>query len=146
MGRITKAIVPVFLNCYVVTLNGMTSPGDYGKLISWDDHPDAFDWMHTRKQFHPGEAVDILEAQERVMKFLIHCCEQLLHDIPPADLLREQYPIQPEPALKLGVEPSVLTRWPSWPRRRPTGRQEVSTSGALSRCLRHAPQQQRISM
>ncbi|KAK3900268.1 hypothetical protein C8A05DRAFT_17403 [Staphylotrichum tortipilum] len=106
LGRITKAIVPIFLNCYVVTLNGVTSPDDYGKLIAWEDHPDAFDWMHTRRQFLPGEAVDILEAQERLMKFLVNCCEQILHDIPPADLLGEQHPVQPEPTLKLGVEPS----------------------------------------
>jgi hypothetical protein len=105
LGRITKAIVPIFLNCYVVTLNGMTTPQKYGQLIAWDDHPDAFEWMHTRKQFMPGEALDILEAQDRLMKFLVHCCEQLLHDIPAEELLSDKYPVQPEPALKSGVEP-----------------------------------------
>ncbi len=106
LGRVTKATVPIFLNCYVVTLNGVTSLDEYGKLIAWDDHPDAFDWMHTRRQFMPGEALDILEAQERLMKFLVNCCEQILHEIPPTELIGDQYPIQPEPALKLGVEPS----------------------------------------
>ncbi|KAK4236499.1 hypothetical protein C8A03DRAFT_16841 [Achaetomium macrosporum] len=105
LGRVTKALMPVFLNCYVVTLNGMTTPEDYGKLIAWEDHEDAFDWFVTRKQFMPGEALDILEAQDRVMKFLVHCCEQLLHDIPPAELLGDRYPVQPEPALKAGVDP-----------------------------------------
>lgn len=105
LGRITKALVPIFLNCYVVTLNGMTTPQTYGQLIAWDDHPDAFEWMHTRKQFMPGEALDILEAQDRLIKFLVHCCEQLLHDIPAEELLGEKYPVQPEPVLKSGVEP-----------------------------------------
>jgi hypothetical protein len=105
LGRLTQAIVPIFLNCYVSTLNGMTSPEEYGKLIAWDDHPQAFEWMHTRRQFMPGEAVDILEAQERVMKFLVHCCEQLLYDIPAAELLGDKYPVQLEPILKSGVEP-----------------------------------------
>ncbi|KAL2127232.1 hypothetical protein VTI74DRAFT_11063 [Chaetomium olivicolor] len=105
LGKITKAIVPIFLNCYVVTLNGMTGPEEYGKLVAWEDHEDAFDWMHTRKQFLPGEALDILEAQDRLMKFLVHCCEQLLQDIPAAELLGDKYPVQPEPILKSGVEP-----------------------------------------
>ena len=51
------------------------------------------------------QALDILEAQERVMKFLVHCCEQLLHDIPAAELLGDKYPVQPEPMLKSGMEP-----------------------------------------
>ena len=106
LGRITNAIAPIFLNCYVVTLNGMTLPGDYGKLVAWEDHEDAFDWMHTRKQFLPGEALDILEAQDRLLKFLIHCCEQVLHDVPAAELLNDKYPAQPEPILKLGVDSS----------------------------------------
>ncbi len=104
LGRVTKAIVPIFLNCYVVTLNGMTLPGDYGKLVAWEDHEDAFEWMHTRKQFLPGEALDILEAQDRLLRFLIHCCEQVLHDIPAAELLSNKYPVQPEPTLKLGLD------------------------------------------
>jgi hypothetical protein len=73
LGRISKAIVPIFLNCYVVMLNGMTKPEDYGKLVAWEEHEDAFDWMHTRKQFLPGEALDILEAEDRLIKFLVHC-------------------------------------------------------------------------
>ncbi|KAK4234779.1 hypothetical protein C8A03DRAFT_46958 [Achaetomium macrosporum] len=105
LGMITKAIVPIFLNCHVVALNGMTSPEDYGKLIAWEDHEDAFDWFITRKQFMPGEALNISETQDRLMKFLVHCCEQLLHDIPPAELLDDKYPVQPEPTLKPGVEP-----------------------------------------
>ena len=106
LGRVTKAIVPAFLNCYVVMLNGMTTAEDYGKLLAWEEHEDAFDWMHARKQFLPGEALDILEAQERLLRFLVHCCEQILHDIPATELLGDKYPVQPEPVLKSGVEPS----------------------------------------
>ncbi|KAJ4300156.1 hypothetical protein N0V88_002825 [Collariella sp. IMI 366227] len=105
LGRITKAIVPGFLNCYVSILNGATGPEEYGKLVAWEEHQDAFEWMHTRKQFLPGEALDILEAQDRVLKFLVHCCKQILRDIPADELLGEKYPIQPEPMLNSGVEP-----------------------------------------
>lgn len=103
LGRITKALVPIFLNCHVSMLNGMTG-SQYGSLVAWEDHPDAFDWMVSRRQFLPGEALDILEAQDRVMKFLVRCCELLLRDIPDAELLSGKFPVQPEPPLKAGVE------------------------------------------
>jgi hypothetical protein len=103
LGKVTQGVVPIFLNCYVVTLNGLSDrkvDADYGKLVHWDDHPDAFSWMHTRRQFLPGEALLILEAQERLMVFLTECCKQILHDIPTDSLISDSYPIQPEPPSK----------------------------------------------
>jgi hypothetical protein len=99
----TLFVVPFFLNCHVVTLNGILdrkADRDYGKLVPWEDHPDAFTWMHTRQQFLPGLALIILEAQERLMAFLIECCTQILHDIPVALLTSDSYPIQTEPPSK----------------------------------------------
>ncbi|KAG8159806.1 hypothetical protein KVR01_010443 [Diaporthe batatas] len=100
LGIVTFAIRPVFLNCYVLVLNGATNPAEYGKLLAWDDHPEAFDWMHTRKQFLPGEGLLVLEAQQRLMKFLVKCCQSILHDIPADDLVSAAYPVLPEPTLK----------------------------------------------
>lgn len=62
LGCVTMALVPVILNCCVMTLNGMTDDEDYGRLVSWDDHDDAFEWMTKRTQFLPGEALLVLEA------------------------------------------------------------------------------------
>ncbi|KAL2277788.1 hypothetical protein FJTKL_15217 [Diaporthe vaccinii] len=100
LDKVTFAIVPVFLNCYVLVLNGATDPAEYGKLLAWDDHPEAFDWMHTRKQFLPGEGLLVLEAQHRLMKFLVQCCQSVLHDIPADVLTSATYPVLPEPTLK----------------------------------------------
>ncbi|KAF7511413.1 hypothetical protein GJ744_004602 [Endocarpon pusillum] len=50
LGKVTQGLVPIFLNCYVVTLNGLSdrkADADYGKLVHWHDHPNAFTWMHT---------------------------------------------------------------------------------------------------
>lgn len=105
LGRVTKAIVPIFLNCYVIALNGMTDQKEYGKLWAWEDHPDAFEWVQERRQFLPGEGLDILQVQKRVMEFLVDCSEQLIHDTPATELLSDKYPTQPEPELKAGVEP-----------------------------------------
>ncbi|ATY61278.1 hypothetical protein A9K55_005689 [Cordyceps militaris] len=104
LGFVSKALVPIFLNQHVMVLNGATSAGGYGKLIAWDDHPDAFEWMHTRKQFLPGEGLVILEVQSHLMKFLVDCCHEILHDTPPSELIGDQYAIQPEPPLKTDNE------------------------------------------
>ena len=85
LGRVTGAIVPAFLNGYVVVLNGISDhkeDREYGKLLHWHDHPDAFSWMHTGRQYIPGEALIILEAQERLMAFLVDRCKEILHGIP----------------------------------------------------------------
>ncbi|KAI1744849.1 hypothetical protein F4680DRAFT_168412 [Xylaria scruposa] len=100
LGKVTMAIVPIFLNQYVMTLNGMTRQEDYGRLIAWDEHEDAFDWMHTRKQFLPGEGLLILEFQERLLEFLIDCCKLILHDIPLDQMTSNKFAIRPEPPLK----------------------------------------------
>ncbi|OAA59576.1 hypothetical protein SPI_05774 [Niveomyces insectorum RCEF 264] len=100
VGKVTSAIMPVFLNEYVMLMNGVVAPADYGKLVSWDDHPDAFEWMYTRAQLLPGEGLLILEAQERLLAFLVACCQQTLHEIEPAQLVGDAYPVQPEPQLK----------------------------------------------
>ncbi|KAE8309788.1 hypothetical protein BDV41DRAFT_567103 [Aspergillus transmontanensis] len=101
LGLVSKAIVPIFLNCHVLILNGMTeNTRDYGQLIAWEDHPDAFDWMHTQKQFLPGEGLLVMEAQARLLSFLVQCCQQLLHDIPESNLTSDSFPILPEPQIK----------------------------------------------
>lgn len=101
LGLISKAIVPIFLNCHVLILNGMTeNTRDYGQLVAWEDHPDAFDWMHKQKQFLPGEGLLVMEAQARLLSFLVQCCQQLLHDIPESTLTSDSFPVLPEPQIK----------------------------------------------
>ena len=101
IGMVTRALAPIFLNEHVFMLNGITRDADYGQLLGWDDHPDAFDWMSSRKQFLPGEGLLILETQARLLSFLVACCRSILHEIPADDLRNDAlYPIQPEPVLK----------------------------------------------
>ncbi|KAF4989774.1 hypothetical protein FDECE_14598 [Fusarium decemcellulare] len=106
IGLVTRAITPIFLNEYTMILNGVTSVEEYGALLDWDSHEDAFDWMHTRKQFQPGEGLLVLQAQERLMGFLVECCVQVLHDIPQNTMMSDKYPVQPEPHLRTERETS----------------------------------------
>lgn len=109
LGKVTMALQPAFLNHHVFMLNGMTRDRDYGRLVGWDEHEDAFDWMHTRKQFLPGEGLLIVEAQERLLTFLVQCCLRILHEIAADDLLRDAlYAVQPEPRLKEATDASGL--------------------------------------
>lgn len=99
LGLVTMAIMPIFLNEHVMILNGVTeNTREYGKLIAWNDHPDAFDWMHKQKQFLPGEGLLVLEAQDRLLASLLQCCREILHDIAETDLI--EGPVLPEPQLK----------------------------------------------
>lgn len=87
-------------------MNGVTEPSDYGKLVSWESHRDAFDWMATRKQLLPEEGILILEAQQIVLEFLVQCCQNLLNDIP--DLTGGSTPLQPPLQLKSDQEITVF--------------------------------------
>ncbi|KAF3062840.1 hypothetical protein GL218_09429 [Daldinia childiae] len=104
LGLVSKNIRAIFLNEHTMTLHGATNASEYGKLWEWSEHPDAFDWMHTQKQFLPGEGLLILEAQEKIMKFLVTCCQYILHEILADNLIADTFPVQSEPHLKTGKE------------------------------------------
>ena len=72
--------------------------------MSWDEHPDAFDWMTSQKQFLPGEGLLVLESQERAMAFPVNCCRTILHDIPADSLMTNISPLEPEPHQKIERE------------------------------------------
>ncbi|XDG02516.1 hypothetical protein ABKA04_002131 [Annulohypoxylon sp. FPYF3050] len=93
LGKVTMAVIPVFLNLHVMVLNGITQDKEYGELFAWEDHEDAFEWMQSRRQFLPGEGLLILQAQDRLMEFLVSCCRQILHDIPAGELISDLHPV-----------------------------------------------------
>ncbi|RGP64200.1 hypothetical protein FSPOR_8019 [Fusarium sporotrichioides] len=109
LGTVTKALVPVFLNEHTMILHGAATANDYGKLLDWDAHSDAFDWMHTRKQFLPGEGLLVLESQARLMLFLVDCCQEILHEVSTDTMTSDAYPVQPEPSLKNDGDTSIYT-------------------------------------
>ncbi|KAJ5728298.1 hypothetical protein N7493_004628 [Penicillium malachiteum] len=101
LGFITGAFISISLYQHIMILNGMTeNTREYGKLLPWANNPAVLDWVKEHKQFMPGEGILVLEAQERVPAFLVECCEQILHDIPKADLTSETFPVLPEPQFK----------------------------------------------
>lgn len=104
VGYISGAIRPAFLNGYTMLLHGQTTPETYGKLVSWDDHEDAFDWMHSGLQFHPGMGLLVLQIQQEVLQFLVQCCQAMFQDLSPGSLTGDSMAVQPEPAALLPNE------------------------------------------
>ncbi|KAH6949253.1 hypothetical protein DER45DRAFT_650125 [Fusarium avenaceum] len=97
LGKVAGTITPIHLNYYTMILNGVTKPEEYGRLLDWESHPDASDWVwKKRQQFFPGEGLLILEAQDHLMSFLVKCCCQILHDIPQVDLFNDARKLEAE--------------------------------------------------
>ncbi len=96
-GKVTKNLVPAFLNNYTMMFTGRNMPDVYGELIAWDDEPDAFWWWMYRRGMQPGEGLQLLQIQERLYHFLVECCLAILHDIPRESFLQGDIPVQPEP-------------------------------------------------
>lgn len=101
LGLVTKAIVPISLNGYVMILNDVSeNTRDYGKLMACEERPDTFESMFEQNGFKPEVGILILEVQERLLAFLVQCCLQILHDIPESTLSSDSFPVLPEPQLK----------------------------------------------
>ena len=109
----TLAIRSAFLNGYTVYLRGQTTAETYGQLIEWNsDVPgfeDAFDLQHLGIAFHPGHGLQVLETQQRIMRFLVTCSQLILLHIFSQRSPLESSPVQPEPPSLIGDE----SEWPS---------------------------------
>jgi hypothetical protein len=81
VGCTSGVIVPGFINEYTMVLTGRKTRATYGQILSWDEHPDAFDMMLSGRGAAPGEGLIVLEIQERLLKFLVRCAELLLQDM-----------------------------------------------------------------
>lgn len=85
---------------YVMILNGAYSPDEYGKLLAFREDRNAMGWFLDGRQFSPAKGLIILEAQERVLGFLVSCCKQIMHEIPEHTLMSDAFPIKPTPELQ----------------------------------------------
>ncbi|KAI0490651.1 hypothetical protein F4859DRAFT_508450 [Xylaria cf. heliscus] len=76
-------------------------PDEYGKLLSWNKFAT---WTGKDQQYLPGEALLVLEAQEGLLSFLVHCCRLILADIAYDVLARPSFPAQPNPPLEIRID------------------------------------------
>lgn len=97
LGIVSHAIQRPFLNQYTMLFAGQTVAENYGKLVAWDDDDRAFDWLMSGAAFSPGDGLVLLEIQQRLMEFLVKCCELILHDYSPSSLTEKAALIHQEP-------------------------------------------------
>ncbi|VUC31836.1 unnamed protein product [Clonostachys rosea] len=100
LGYTAGKVIPIVVNEHVMILHGVLDREKYGTLLDWKDHKE----MCTRSQFLPGEGLLVLEAQERLMEFLVKCCKLIMHDIPAESLTGGDSIIKPEPSIKKSAE------------------------------------------
>lgn len=102
LGRQLETLRPVILREYIMVMDGALSEDEYGTLVPRDS--DA-DWLNgDQKQISPGEGLLILEAQERLLAFLVDSCRQILHDITETEMFSDRFPVVSEPSLKMETE------------------------------------------
>ncbi|KAK1752697.1 hypothetical protein QBC47DRAFT_432351 [Echria macrotheca] len=111
LGRqLTPALVPPLLQKCQCTmlLNRVYDPiaDQYGRLVMWSEDPQAKDWIITGKQFSAGEGYMVLQIQDRLLEFLVTCCESMLRDQMPT--LQSQ-PVLRGPQLESEAEANGYT-------------------------------------
>ncbi|KAJ3733640.1 hypothetical protein DFJ43DRAFT_1023459 [Lentinula guzmanii] len=82
LGRTGQAIVPSFINEYTMYLTGQKDAEGYGRIVGWDENDDAFHDMMYGIGLQPGEGIITLEAQQKMLSFLLKCANSIIHDLP----------------------------------------------------------------
>jgi hypothetical protein len=83
--------------------------GCYGKLWSLHEHPDKCAALGTRGYAVPHSGLLVLEAQERVLSFLVDCAKLLLHNFTEDSML-----LSPHSPFESTVAAKTKTGYSSW--------------------------------
>ncbi|RAK81302.1 uncharacterized protein BO72DRAFT_518830 [Aspergillus fijiensis CBS 313.89] len=102
-GLVSRALDLDTLRNHQMALNGFVDNNrQYGELVTCHDDNDKEFTSWSLKQFMPGEGLLVLEAQARLLTFLVQCCHQLLSDIPVDNF--DSFPILPPPQTQSETE------------------------------------------
>jgi hypothetical protein len=94
---------------YVMDLVDDGDEGCYGKLWSLHEHPDKCAALGTRGYAVPHSGLLVLEAQERVLSFLVDCAKLLLHNFTEDSML-----LSPPSPFESTVAAKTKTEYSSW--------------------------------
>ncbi|VUC26696.1 unnamed protein product [Clonostachys rosea] len=82
---------------------------NYGRIVNGDAVPPPLNELQNAIHFHPVEAHEVLLAQDKMMKFLIACCKEILHDMSPEQLINDQLPAPEAPTLDIRPDKNRFT-------------------------------------
>lgn len=114
IGLRFKKLVPKYIHGYTMYLNGEQTHETYGRLVSWEQDPQAILKCQSGAAPDPGMGLMILGIQRDVLQFLVRCSAAILHDIPIADLIGPQTesfaaPSTPQPRIASPATPSIIS-------------------------------------
>ena len=101
LGQLSFAINLIFVsyNKHVLVMTGGKTRDTYGSLLSAADGVDIKRYLMNSQGMGPGPGLLTLEVQERIYRFLVHCCERILHNVPADELTSDRFPVQPPTAI-----------------------------------------------
>lgn len=97
VGYTVGAIDEPYLNRHTMLFKDRTTADTYGELRSFSTQGEGLELMRGFTGLPPGTGLIVLKIQKRIMKFLVDCCKEILHDMPPTTLLSAG--VQPEPKI-----------------------------------------------
>ncbi|KAK4949860.1 hypothetical protein LTR10_011702 [Elasticomyces elasticus] len=102
LDLVTNAIrLPFLPRGFTMLLAGQETEENYGMIQPNDSSLDSLN-------FCGGRGLLVLQTQEKLLKFLLECCYQILHDIQHDALLNPSVPIQAEPKAMTSTETSYF--------------------------------------
>ena len=111
-GFATRGLLRPSINGHMMVFDDLVDPKEYGKILGWEGDPELVSSVKSRPSLLPGEGFCVLEMQERLHKFLLDCCQLILHDIPENELMSQRSLIQHRSVLAPSIEaelPSLAT-------------------------------------
>jgi hypothetical protein len=91
----------------------------YGRVVSWDDDEDAMMKTLSGLVYQPGEALLNLEIQQRIMSFLVKCCQAILHDVTSGSWMEASILAEPAALVSHSEWPTLATIAAEFPYRLP---------------------------
>ncbi|GJJ74588.1 hypothetical protein EMPS_06946 [Entomortierella parvispora] len=107
-ARSAGKVTPAFLHEHTMMFTGHNSSSTYGRLYSWEENDDAFEWQVSGRGVQGGLGLMVLKVQERVYRFLADCCLHILQMTREA-AMADTTPIEPEPKAQSMIEGPVTS-------------------------------------
>ncbi|KAI4619016.1 hypothetical protein J4E83_005968 [Alternaria metachromatica] len=81
----------------------------YGRVVGFECEPQlkSQDDEEEQIEYEIGLGLQILRIQEGILRFLVGCCENIMHEITPDSLCSDLFPIKPMPPSLSGQEEMI---------------------------------------
>jgi hypothetical protein len=92
LGRMSGAVASTTLEQYAIVFSNRKTPETYGEVITTEGKTESFVKLNG---WGTETGLEILEMQQRIMRFLLDCCKAIMHDFAPDTLTSHAFPVLP---------------------------------------------------